>query len=48
VRHPKFGEGVIQYCEGKREKQRIIVYFSSAGAKTLSLRFAPLELINEA
>jgi DNA helicase-2/ATP-dependent DNA helicase PcrA len=47
VRHPKFGEGIIQYCEGKREKQRIIVHFSSVGAKTLSLQFAHLEFIQE-
>ncbi len=47
VRHPKFGEGIIQYCEGKKEKQRIIVYFRSVGAKTLSLQFAHLEFIQE-
>ena len=47
VRHPKFGEGIIQYCEGESEKQRLIVYFPSVGAKTLSLRFAHLEIIHE-
>jgi DNA helicase-2/ATP-dependent DNA helicase PcrA len=47
VRHPKFGEGTIQYCEGEREKQRIIAYFPSVGTKTLSLRFARLEIIQE-
>lgn len=47
VRHPKFGEGIIQYLEGEKEKQRIIVYFPSVGAKTLSLRFAHLEIIQE-
>ena len=48
VRHPKFGEGIVQYCEGEKEKQRIIAYFPSVGAKTLSLRFAHLEIIHEA
>jgi DNA helicase-2/ATP-dependent DNA helicase PcrA len=47
VRHPKFGEGTIQYCEGEGEKQRIIVYFPSIGAKTLSIRFAHLEIIHD-
>ena len=47
VRHPKFGEGTVHYCEGKREKQRIIVFFPSVGAKTLSLQFARLEIIHE-
>jgi DNA helicase-2/ATP-dependent DNA helicase PcrA len=47
VRHPKFGEGTVYYCEGSDEKQKIIVLFPSVGAKTLSLRFAPLEIICE-
>ena len=47
VRHPKFGEGTIHYCEGTDEKQKIIVFFPSVGAKTLSLRFARLEIIQE-
>ncbi|NIO03891.1 MAG: UvrD-helicase domain-containing protein, partial [Proteobacteria bacterium] len=47
VRHPRFGEGTIQYCEGKENKQRIIVYFPTVGAKTLSLQFARLEFIQE-
>ncbi len=47
VRHPKFGEGTIQYCEGKKNKQRIIVYFPSVGTKTLSLQFARLEIIQD-
>jgi len=47
VRHPKFGEGTVHYCEGRDEKQKIIVLFPSVGAKTLSLRFARLEIIHE-
>jgi len=47
VRHPKFGEGTIQYCEGEKESQRIIAYFPSVGTKTLSLRFVRLEIIQE-
>lgn len=47
IRHPKFGEGTIQYCEGEKEKQRIVAYFPSVGTKTLSLRFACLEIIQE-
>jgi DNA helicase-2/ATP-dependent DNA helicase PcrA len=45
VRHPKFGEGIVQYCEGEGEKPRVTVYFPSVGARTLSLRFAHLEII---
>jgi DNA helicase-2/ATP-dependent DNA helicase PcrA len=47
VRHPKFGEGVVQYSEGTREKQKIVVYFPSVGSKTLSRQFARLELLHE-
>ncbi len=47
VRHPLFGEGIIQYREGEKEKQKIIVSFPSVGTKTLSLRFARLEIIQE-
>jgi DNA helicase-2/ATP-dependent DNA helicase PcrA len=47
VRHPKFGEGTVQYCEGEKEKQRIIAYFPSVGIKTLSIPFARLEIIQE-
>jgi DNA helicase-2/ATP-dependent DNA helicase PcrA len=47
VRHPKFGEGTVQYCEVEKEKQRIIAYFPSVGIKTLSIPFARLEIIQE-
>jgi DNA helicase-2/ATP-dependent DNA helicase PcrA len=47
VRHPKFGEGTIRYCEGEKERQRIIVSFPTVGTKTLSIRFARLEILEE-
>ncbi|MBW2122288.1 MAG: UvrD-helicase domain-containing protein [Deltaproteobacteria bacterium] len=47
VRHPKFGEGTVRYWEGEKGRQRIVAYFPSVGVKTLSLRFAHLEIIQE-
>lgn len=43
VRHVKFGVGTVRRLEGSGESQKVIVYFKSAGAKKLLLRFAGLE-----
>ncbi len=43
VRHVKFGIGTLRRIEGSGESQKVIVYFKSAGAKKLLLRFAGLE-----
>jgi len=45
VRHPKFGEGVVIFSEGKGEKQKVAVRFERAGVRTLLVHYAPLERI---
>ncbi len=44
VRHPVFGVGQIQRCEGD---DKITIYFSSVGIKKLSLKYAKLELLRK-
>ncbi len=46
VIHHKFGEGVVLQCEGKGERSRVEINFSSAGSKWLMLGFAKLELLD--
>jgi len=45
VLHQKFGEGVVLQCEGKGERSRVEINFSSVGSKWLMLGFAKLELL---
>jgi DNA helicase-2/ATP-dependent DNA helicase PcrA len=46
VKHQKFGEGVVLQCEGKGDRSRVEINFSSAGSKWLMLGFAKLELLD--
>jgi DNA helicase-2/ATP-dependent DNA helicase PcrA len=43
VRHAKFGVGTVRRIEGQGDNQKVIVYFKTAGAKKLLLKFAGLE-----
>jgi DNA helicase-2/ATP-dependent DNA helicase PcrA len=43
VRHPKFGDGVVQTVEGQGAHTRVQVRFSKAGSKWLVLAYANLE-----
>ena len=43
VTHPKFGDGVVLQAEGKGERTRIQINFSSAGTKWLMLAYANLK-----
>ena len=45
VRHPSFGEGVVQTVEGQGVHTRVKVKFAGAGAKWLVLSYAKLERI---
>jgi len=47
VRHPTFGEGVIERIEGSEEKIKLVVRFKQAGKKKLVAKYAHLELVNE-
>jgi DNA helicase-2/ATP-dependent DNA helicase PcrA len=42
VRHVKFGVGTVRRLEGEGDKQKVTVYFNSAGTKKLLLKFAGL------
>lgn len=43
VRHPLFGIGRVQRCEGEGEGAKVTVAFSSVGTKKLALKYARLE-----
>ncbi len=43
VRHPRFGIGTVRRIEGSGDNQKVTIYFNSAGAKKLLLKFAGLE-----
>lgn len=43
VRHPLFGIGRVQRCEGEGEEAKVTVTFSSVGTKKLALKYAKLE-----
>jgi len=45
VKHPKFGEGVIVAVKGSGEGKIADVAFKGIGVKSLSLKFAPIQLI---
>ncbi len=45
VRHPTFGEGVVEKVEGTEDKIKLIVNFKSAGYKKLMVKFAKLEVL---
>lgn len=46
VRHVKFGEGVVIMVKGQGENTIVDVAFKGVGIKSLSLKFAPMEIIN--
>jgi DNA helicase-2/ATP-dependent DNA helicase PcrA len=43
VRHPVFGIGRVQRCEGEGEGAKVVVHFPSAGVKKLAVKYAKLE-----
>ena len=45
VKHPKFGEGMIISEKGEGDRKTIDVAFSGLGIKSLSVKYAPLEII---
>jgi len=45
VRHSQWGVGVIQSSEGRGDQEKVVVRFYSIGPKTLSVRFANLEVL---
>ena len=45
VKHTKFGEGVIINVKGEGENKVVEVLFKGIGMKTLSAKFAPMEII---
>ncbi|MBQ7164220.1 MAG: UvrD-helicase domain-containing protein, partial [Clostridia bacterium] len=47
VRHVKFGEGIIVAIKGSGPSQIADVAFKGVGVKSLSIRFAPMELIEK-
>lgn len=46
VRHAKFGEGTIIMVKGEGENVIVDVAFKGVGIKSLSAKFAPMEIIN--
>ncbi len=46
VHHVKFGEGVVICVKGQGETTVVDVAFKGVGIKSLSLKFAPMEIIN--
>jgi len=45
VRHDRFGEGVVVSCQRVKDDTEVVVAFSEAGVKRLSLNFARLEKV---
>ena len=45
VKHVKFGEGVIIAVKGSGENIIVDVLFKGVGMKSLSAKFAPMEII---
>lgn len=45
VRHPKFGEGVVEKVEGSEDKIKLVVKFKSGDKKKLMAKHARLEII---
>ena len=46
VRHTKFGEGTVIMVKGEGENVIVDVAFKGVGIKSLSAKFAPMEIIN--
>ena len=46
VRHTKFGEGTVIMVKGEGENLIVDVAFKGVGIKSLSAKFAPMEIIN--
>ena len=46
VRHVKFGEGTIVSVKGAGASKTVDVAFKQVGVKSLSIKYAPMELIN--
>lgn len=47
VQHEKFGKGKVTKLEGASPNVKAVIFFPNAGQKTLLLRFAKLEVIDE-
>ncbi|MDR0364443.1 MAG: UvrD-helicase domain-containing protein [Bacteroidales bacterium] len=47
VFHQKFGKGTVKNIEGKGDNKKAIVLFDDAGERTLLMRFAKLDVIEE-
>ena len=45
VKHPTFGQGVIERVEGNEEKIKLVVKFKNAGRKKLLAKYAKLEIL---
>jgi len=45
VKHQKFGEGVVTSVSGSGEQTVVSVLFKGVGMKTLSAKFAPMEIL---
>jgi len=46
VRHPKFGLGRVRQVRPGPDEGLVVVQFNTAGAKTLAVKYAPLERVN--
>ena len=47
VLHPKFGVGIITMSDVSGQNPSVSVNFSGFGVKTLSLNFAPLQILKK-
>ena len=47
VRHKKFGDGIVITVKGQGDNTIIDVAFKGVGIKQLSIKYAPMEIINE-
>lgn len=46
VRHPVFGEGIIQKVEGPAGNQKVMIRFKNGQLKTIVVKYAQLEIIS--
>ena len=47
VEHKTFGKGKVTHIEGSGADQKATIFFPHHGSKTILLRFANLEILNE-
>ena len=45
VNHSKFGDGIVESCEGKGENETVTLFFRGYGMKKLLVKFAKLKLV---